>query len=213
MKTSDLIEALAANAAPVKAVAPVRRLLLAAALGAAVALCALVLWLGLQPLAPAMRARWFWMKAGYGLVLAIAGGTLLLGLARPGARPRWMAVALGSAAIGLMGVMSLMDMARTAPQARLALWMGHSWDVCPFRIAVLAIPVFVALVWALRRLAPTRLALSGAVAGLTAGAVASCVYGLYCQETAAPFVATWYTVGIGLCALAGAVLGRRVLRW
>ena len=78
---------------------------------------------------------------------------------------------------------------------------------------VLAAPVFLGVAWALRRLAPTRLAMAGAAAGLLAGAVGATVYGLYCEETAAAFVVTWYTLGIAVCATAGALLGPRLLRW
>jgi hypothetical protein len=81
------------------------------------------------------------------------------------------------------------------------------------RIFALAAPVYLALVWSLRRLAPTRLARTGAAAGLLAGGLAAAVYGLYCQESTAPFVATWYTLGVGACAAVGAGLGRWLLRW
>jgi hypothetical protein len=46
-----------------------------------------------------------------------------------------------------------------------------------------------------------------------AGGVGATVYGLYCQETAAAFVATWYTLGVAACAAVGALLGPRILRW
>jgi len=213
MKTSDLIRVLTAGAAPVKRASAGRLLVFGAAAGVLAALALLALWLGLQPLAPAMHERWFWMKAGYGAALAVAGGLLLLRLARPGARLGWAAVAIGGVAAAVMCGMSVMDMARASPAHRLDLWLGSSWDLCPLRITALSAPVFVGLLLALRRLAPTRLVLTGAAAGLTAGALAACVYGLYCEETAAPFVATWYTLGIGTCALLGALVGRRALRW
>ena len=44
------------------------------------------------------------------------------------------------------------------------------------------LPVFVATLWAMKGLAPTRLALAGAAAGLLAGAVGAVVYTLHCPE-------------------------------
>jgi len=38
-------------------------------------------------------------------------------------------------------------------------------------------------------------------------------YALVCRELSASFVAVWYSVGIGLAALLGALLGPRALRW
>ena len=70
-----------------------------------------------------------------------------------------------------------------------------------------------AIMWAMRRFAPTRTTLAGAAAGLLAGGVSATVYGLHCDESTAPFVALWYSLGISLTALTGAVIGSRVLRW
>jgi hypothetical protein len=65
----------------------------------------------------------------------------------------------------------------------------------------------------LRQLAPTRLRLAGAGAGLLAGALGATVYGLHCPETGAAFVATWYSLGVATWAAIGAALGPRLLRW
>jgi len=46
-----------------------------------------------------------------------------------------------------------------------------------------------------------------------AGALATLVYALHCPESAAPFMAVWYVLGIAIPTVAGALLGRRVLRW
>jgi hypothetical protein len=69
------------------------------------------------------------------------------------------------------------------------------------------------LIGAIRGLAPVRLRLAGAAAGLTAGGLAAAIYSLHCPESAAPFVAIWYTLGILLPAAVGAVAGPRLLRW
>ena len=77
----------------------------------------------------------------------------------------------------------------------------------------MSLPLFAAVFWALRQLAPTRLALAGAGAGLLAGAAGATVYAFHCTENAAPFIAIWYTVGIAVAALIGAGIGRWALRW
>ena len=66
--------------------------------------------------------------------------------------------------------------------------------------------------WVLRGLAPTRLTVAGAAAGLAAGAIASLVYSFHCDESAMPFIAVWYTLGILIPGLIGAIAGRFVLR-
>jgi hypothetical protein len=80
-------------------------------------------------------------------------------------------------------------------------------------VLLLSLPILGGLLWALRRLAPTRLALAGGTAGLAAGAWAACLYCLHCPETSAVFVLTWYSLGIALATGLGALLGPRLLRW
>jgi hypothetical protein len=177
------------------------------------ALVVLTVWLGVQPLASAVGASWFWMKAGYSLALAMAGFLLLVRVARPGARlgPAWLVVgALALAAIWMMAAHAAM---RTPIRSQPHLWLGDTWRVCPWRILALAGPIYLVVALGLRRLAPTRLALAGGAAGLLAGGLAAVVYGLYCQESTAPFVAVWYSVGIAGCALIGALTGPRLLHW
>jgi hypothetical protein len=57
------------------------------------------------------------------------------------------------------------------------------------------------------------LRLAGAVSGLAAGGAGSFVYAVHCTESAAPFVALWYTLGVLAAGFAGFLLGPRVLHW
>jgi hypothetical protein len=65
----------------------------------------------------------------------------------------------------------------------------------------------------MRSLAPIRMPLAGAAAGLLAGALGATVYTLHCPEMAAPFIGIWYVLGMLVPAAVGAALGRLVLRW
>jgi hypothetical protein len=91
--------------------------------------------------------------------------------------------------------------------------MGSSARVCPVIIFALSVPLLGGIFWALQSLAPTRLTQAGAAAGLLSGSTAATIYALHCPETGAPFVALWYSAGILLSTLVGALLGRWALRW
>ena len=78
---------------------------------------------------------------------------------------------------------------------------------------MLSVPVFIAVFWALRGLAPTRLVLTGAVGGLLSGAVATLAYCLHCPEMGVAFWGVWYVLGMLLPTAIGALLGPRLLRW
>ncbi len=213
MNTDELIATLAADTTPAPKTPLMARLALTCAAAAIVALILLLAWLGLRhDLMRAMHTNAFWVKAGYTAWLSLCGLLAVSRLARPAGRAGaavWMAAA---AVTFLVGVGAL-RVVQQPPAHRMAEWLGHSWTVCPIRILIISAPVFVGVVWFLRRLAPTRLRVAGAGAGLLAGAIGATVYGLACTETTTAFVATWYTLGIATCAAIGALLGPRVLRW
>ena len=104
-------------------------------------------------------------------------------------------------------------LARADAAQRAGLFFGDTWNSCPFLVALLSAPVFAAVVWAMKGLAPTRLRLAGAAAGLLAGAVGALVYSLHCPELGAPFIGVWYLLGMLIPTATGALLGPRLLRW
>ena len=212
MKTAELISALAADTTSLKPVRVIGPLAGASLMGAFAAGVVLIAWLGFRPLAEAVQTSAFWMKAGYTSALALAGFLLACRLAWPGGRIGRLPLIAILAFVFMTGL-SAMELARAGSGAMRPLMMGHSASVCSLRILALSIPAFLGAIVVLRRLAPTRLAIAGAAAGLLAGGVGASVYGLYCAETAATFVVTWYTLGIAASAALGALIGSRLLRW
>lgn len=213
MKTDELIALLARDASTVKRGALPARVGMFALAGAVASFGILVPWLGIRPdLAEAVGGSTFWMKALYTFGLGIAGFALVERLSRPGAKGRigWVLAGFFAAVIIAMAVSQMMS---TPPDQIRAALMGSSWDKCPWRILVLSLPGLAVILWAMRGFAPTRPALAGAAAGLLAGGIAATIYGLHCQEIAAPFVALWYSLGIILSATVGALIGSRLLRW
>ena len=185
----------------------------AAALGGLAALAmAMAIWGPRHDLASAVASMHFWMKAGYALALAAAGALALERLGRPGERaPIGMALA-ALAALAVLAL-ALRELAALPREAWMPSLKGHSWRVCSLRIAAVSLPGFLAALWALRRMAPTRPRLAGAAAGLMAGGLGAAAYGLACNETAASFLASWYSLGVLAWAAIGALLGPRLLRW
>jgi hypothetical protein len=104
-------------------------------------------------------------------------------------------------------------MMHTEPSARMHLLMGHSAMVCPWLIVALSLPIFAGTFWSLQPLAPTRPVFAGAVAGFASGALGAWIYAFRCDETAAPFLLVFFTFGMAVVGLAGALVARRLLRW
>ena len=211
--TDDLIRSLAADARPVRPGAAQMRLFGGLAAGALVALLALTLLLR-TPLSAVVYTGVpaFTMKLAYAAAMAAATGLLLFASGRPGQRIgyRLLWLILPPA---LVGVNAIMELTMKAPQFREAALLGTTWQTCIAAIAGLSLPILAGVVWAFKRLAPTNLPLAGLLAGLASGSTAAVVYALFCPETTAAFLATWYTLGIGAAGLIGLIAGPRLLRW
>jgi hypothetical protein len=212
MQTDDLIAHLSASAAPVRGNAVLRQLALAVAVGIAASAVVMLLVLGPRPhMALVLSGFGMWMKLAYTLALAVTGFWIVERAGRPGAslaRPAlWLVLPVAA-----MAALAVFQLVQPGADVRL-LVMGQSSRVCAFLVVLVALPVLAGTFWALRALAPTRLTLAGAGAGLLAGSTGAFVYCFHCPETAAPFVALWYSLGIALTAGIGALLGRATLRW
>lgn len=213
METDKLIDRLSAELSPAPSAQVPRRIGAVALLGGAGAVGLVILWLGLRAdLMQAMSGPMLWIKASYAALLGLAGYLALERLARPAGSGRVGLILAGVILLTLLGAGALQLMA-TAPEARMALWMGRSAPMCPLRILLLALPVLAAALLTVRRLAPTRLGMAGAAAGLFAGGVAATAYSLSCGETSVAFLATWYALGVLLSTGLGAAAGPLVLRW
>lgn len=214
MKTEQLITALATGLEPADRRAPLRAGVLALTAGALLALLMMAVSLGVNP---ALRAYlgepMFWLKLGFGVALAISSFWLVAALARPGISVSPVRAGLPAVPVAVLWLLGAIVLLASAPEARAALVWGRTWSGCLVAIPALSAPTLVGALLALRRMAPTCPACAGAAAGALAGGVGSAVYALHCPELAAPFLALWYVAGALVPVLAGALLGRHLLRW
>lgn len=211
MRTIELIELLARGAGPAPRAVAARRLAHAAGWGLAASALLAVGLFGPIP-AEMYGSPAPWIKFAYAASLAVAAAWLTARLARPAARlvvPRRAVLAVFAA----MGALGMAVLVATEPGERTQALMGYSWSTCPWSVLALSLPGLGCALWAVRGMAPTRPVATGFAAGLFAGALGAFGYSLSCPEASAAFVALWYTLGIGLSGVAGALLGPWVLRW
>jgi hypothetical protein len=210
--TDDLIDRLANDLRPARRGAVTIPIVAAIVVGIALAGLGLA-WIGMRPDMPdAMMTPIFWVKFAYPALIAVGGFIALERLVRPGGSGR-RGLFLVAAIFALSGILGIIQLAMSPPEMAQVLVMGGSALVCPFLIAGLSAPVFVATILAARRLAPTNLPLAGLAAGLLAGGVGAWVYSFHCGESGLPFLAIWYTLGIAIVTAVGALAGRWFLRW
>lgn len=210
MKTDDFVDFLATGAGPAPVFNISLRLGVAVLVGLAASLGIGMVLNGL-PL-PSLSTSGRWFTASYAVAMLASTWALLRRLARPVSRvggPLW-AVVLTVLVMGGVGI----NAAVSEPEMSFAeMWDDPSWMVCSWLILLYSLPALAAALWALRELAPTRLRLTGFAAGMFAGAQGVLGYALTSPDDSLLFVAIWYTLGMLLTGVLGALLGPKALRW
>lgn len=213
MKTDDLIAALATDLPARSPWRADRRVVLWMMPASILMLAIVYAMIGFRPdLVQAAVGPTFWAKAAYTIAMAAVGLWLLDRLGRPGASAKRPLLALAAVAAIVVGVVAF-ELSRLPRDAWMSAVMGSSSSYCVPAIAVLTLIATPFIFGAARSLAPTRPTLAGAAAGLLTGGLAATLYGLHCTESAAAFVAVWYTVGMSFGVLGGAIIGRFAFRW
>lgn len=213
MKTEELVVLLAAGESAVDPHAVARRYAQAMSFGLPAAGLLMFTLLKLRPdLAEVVWLPAFWIKAGF--VASLAGAALfaVLRLSRPGARIGRLPGLLVAPVLVIwsLAAYALLD---SPPPQRPTLFFGATWKSCPLLIALLSVPLFAALMWAMKGLAPTHTRFAGFSAGLLAGSTGALIYCLHCPEMTTPFIGFWYLLGMLIPAVVGALLSTRMLRW
>lgn len=212
METDQLIRMLAADSA--HRARPVGLVLAMALLVAApVSVAMFFMGLGVRPdIMPAMHNPFFDLKFAVALGLALSAITVSLHLSRPEASLRgWGWLLLIPAGLLVGGLAAEMMLPQRLPM--MTRLMGSNSRVCLTAIPVISLPLLAAALIGLRHGAPTRPAITGAIAGLASAGLAATLYAAHCTDDSPMFVATWYTIATALVAGIGAVLGAKVLRF
>lgn len=213
LQTDDLIKVLAAvqqrqpNGRPWAAVSA------GLAAGFAATLLLMAATLGIRPdLAVSFTDPVAWLKPGFSVLVLLAAGTAAWRLSLPG--KGWSGAGIVLLLVfAIVACWAFVDLARRPVAEWAPCIAGRDWLTCLVAIPLLALPPMLAMGFAMRRLAPTRLDLAGTLLGLASGGAAAFAFTLYCQDDTVPFVAVWYGLALGASALLGRLLGPRLLRW
>lgn len=211
MKTDQLIDVLARGAGPQERRRWGRRLALTVAVGLAVAIALVAIFVGVRPDIGAARMP-VMMKAAFSALAAAVMLPVAVRLMRPG-RPLGWRIGAVLLFVGVCVIATVIALMGETPGERMEAWMGGSFPWCVVAIPLLAAPTAAGLLWLLRAFAPTRLTMAGAAIGAFSGGVGAVAYAMYCPVDSVAFVTTWYVVAIAVCAVIGAVVGARLLRW
>lgn len=211
MKTDDLITLMTQDA-------PVgmrygRALAIALGVGIGLSALLLVATVGLRHnMASVFETARVLFKIVLTLVLAVLAARLAVRIGRPGEETRRPALLLAVPVVLVVAAVIAELFALPANAWRASL-IGRNALFCLFFVPILSLAPFAGLFWALKKGAPQSPTTAGAAAGLAAGAIAAAIYAWHCPDDSPLFIATWYTIAIASVTAAGALLGRRLLRW
>jgi hypothetical protein len=215
MNTDRLIDMLSAELDAVNSGRLGKTLMLAIVTGGALAFGLMLVTVGPRSdLQSTAHIEWVAVKLLFAVSVIGTGALLLNRSMRPGLEDatNWALVVFPFLAALAVALAVLLGQ----PQAWREL-LGGATRVSSVRCLLLivffaAIPL-AAVIYALRQGAPTRLELSGGIAGIVAGGIGAAAYAFNCSSDTIPFIAIWYGTAIVICAVIGAQLGPRVLRW
>lgn len=212
MQTGDLIKALSADTAR-PAVSFGGTWAVAIVVGIVVAAVVFFAMLGPRPdIAAAAGTLRFLFKFAVTGLLAAAALPALVALARPGpVGAGRLALLLAAPLVLLVAVAT--ELVTVAPSEWGRRLVGGNSPQCLYLIGMIGIAPLALFVLALRRAAPGRPPLAGAVAGLAAGGIAATLYAAHCTDDSPLFVATWYATAILMLAGIGALAGKVFARW
>lgn len=208
--TEALVATLAAHACPVSPLRPAR-VLVGLLLGAA-GLFALCVMTGntRTDLAQAVGQPMFWWKLGAFAFPALAASAGVARAVQPEADsgPVWRVIG-GLLLVGLVGGVALSPGASADFLARV--WRPEALN-CLTSVLAMGLPMAALMARALGRGAPTRPLEAARMAGLAAGGWAAAAFALVCPVDDPLYTLMWFTLSVGLVALAATLAVPPLLR-
>lgn len=211
MKTDDLLTLLSADTMPVQ---PLHRTLWRA-LGIGILVSALVMLstIGTRPdLAIALYEPRVIAKLVITVTAALSSVLLVFRIGKPGLPLAGTLLAFLVPA-GLLIAAVVTELIMLPADRWMPSLIGRNAAFCLFFIPVLSSIPLAGFFWAMREGAPERPAWAGAACGLGSATIAASLYAWHCPDDSPLFVATWYVIAITIVTLAGALAGKRWLRW
>ena len=213
MKTDRLIDILSTNLEPEGRGGIWWTLAGAIALGGVAAFCLMLASIGLRTdLASGAHLTFLAIKLLFVLSVIGVGTAFLIRSMVPGQEgQKPFTLIFVPFAIVVAAAFAVLVIGRSSAVSYMIL--GTQWASCLLCIPLFSIVPFAALIWALRKGAPTKLARTGAVAGIVAASLGAAAYAFHCPDDSLPFIAVWYSAPMALWAFIGAKCGPRLLRW
>jgi hypothetical protein len=201
-----LRETVARDLRPVRPLKPASLSALVAIPTALVLLSLLLLFYGIRSDAAAIGLWPLWGPVA--LMVGVAYGILYLAMKQraPESMTSWVVWAMAPiAAVALQVGGAAVTLGATGPDPASVPWRAEIW--CSWRIALLALPALLLVLWLLSRGLPLRPRVAGLLAGLDGGFLAEGIYRLYCPLSGPAHILPWHTGAVLVMGILGLLAG------
>lgn len=186
-----------------------RRPLVAAAVITIAMVCIVALLRGVRPDVSAGHPdAMFLLRSGILLMLGGVTAHAVLGMASPAVGKVQLSWQMALAAALLFPVAALV-VALTST----AMTQMYSIGQCLMFSAIGAVATAVPMILHLRRGAPTSPGRAGWLVGIASGGLGAFAYNIHCPFNSIVYIGIWYTLAVGICAVAGRLVVPRLISW
>lgn len=196
---------------PVRTANPKRSILLPIA-AMLLALTVVVMWLGPRDDVMAGEpSSMFLLRGGMLLLLGLASAWAVVRMASPSVGRQDSSWKVALAAAALFPLAAILVAMKQDPMP--ALNSTRDGMEC-LRMSVMSgLFTAIPMVLLLRHGAPTSPNRAGWVTGVAAGGLGAFAYSLHCAANSIIYIGFWYTIAVGICAVAGRLVVPRLIRW
>ena len=153
----------------------------------------------------------FLLRGGTLLLLGLGSAHAVLSMASPSvgkSQISWQ-MALASAALFPLAAMIVAFSA----SSKISMADMPSGIKCLQMSMLGGLAVAVPMIWKLRQGAPTSLARAGWLTGVASGGLGGFAYGIHCPFNDIVYIGIWYSLAVGICAVAGRLIVPHLIRW
>ena len=209
--TNLTIQQLVDDLQPVRTLRPMRSIAASLAI-VGVALALIMLYFGPRPdLLAGKPDAMFLLRSGTLLLLGLANAYAAIGFASPSVGRQSSSWQIAVAAALLFPMSALIVALSVSPSEAIA--ATQTGMKCLQVSLVGGLATAIPMVLHLRRGAPISPERAGWLTGISSGGLGAFAYNFHCPFNDLIYIGVWYTLAVGICAIAGRLIVPHLIRW
>ena len=209
--TNLTIQQLVDDLQPVRALRPMRSIAASLAI-VGVALALIMLYFGPRPdLLAGKPDAMFLLRSGTLLLLGVTNAYAAIGFASPSVGRQSSSWQIAVAAALLFPMSALIVALSVSPSEAIA---ATQTGMKCLQVSLLGgLATAIPMVLHLRRGAPISPERAGWLTGISSGGLGAFAYNFHCPFNDLIYIGVWYTLAVGICAIAGRLIVPHLIRW